>query len=56
MSREQLLRALRALSVETGSLVCMGCAYEQAECGIHGCAILRAAAGQIRTEEQGYDC
>ena len=35
-----LLRAIRRLKVETGSLACFGCGYER-DCGIHGCAILR---------------
>lgn len=40
MSREELLRALRRLSVETGSLACLGCGYEN-NCSIHGCAVIR---------------
>ena len=28
MKREELLRALRRLSVETGSLACLGCGHE----------------------------
>ena len=39
-STKDLLRALRRLKVETGSLACFGCGREQ-NCGIHGCAILR---------------
>ena len=37
-----LLRALRRLKVETGSLACFGCGYEH-NCSTHGCAILREA-------------
>lgn len=40
MRDEDLLAALRRLKVETGSLVCLGCGYED-DCGVHGCAILR---------------
>ena len=40
MSDEELLKALKSISVETGSLVCLGCGHEH-NCGIHGCAILR---------------
>ena len=40
---KDIVAALRRLKVETGSLACLGCGYEQS-CGIHGCAILRAAA------------
>ena len=42
MSREELLRALRSLSVETGSLACLGCGYEH-NCSLHGCAVIRQA-------------
>lgn len=40
MRDEDLLAALRRLKVQTGSLACLGCAYEN-DCGIHGCAIVR---------------
>lgn len=43
MRREELLRALRSLAVETGSLACLGCGYEH-NCSIHGCAVIREAA------------
>ena len=42
MTKPELISALKRLKVETGSLVCLGCGYEH-NCGIHGCAILRAA-------------
>lgn len=42
----KLIQALSSLSVETGSLVCLGCSYENA-CGIHGCAIMRIAAERL---------
>ena len=42
MRRDGLLKALARLSVETGSLACLGCGHEH-NCAIHGCAILRAA-------------
>lgn len=41
-----MIQALRSLSVETGSLSCLGCGYEH-NCGIHGCAIMRTAANLI---------
>lgn len=41
-----LIRALRQLRVETGSLACLGCGYEQ-QCSVHGCAILRAAGDRL---------
>ena len=37
-----LIEALRRLSVQTGSIACLGCGYEH-DCGIHGCAIICAA-------------
>lgn len=37
-----LIEALRRLSVQTGSIACLGCEYEY-DCGIHGCAIICAA-------------
>lgn len=40
MKTEEIVKALRRLKVETGSLVCMGCGYEQS-CGVHGCRIMR---------------
>lgn len=42
----ELANALRAMKVETGSLVCLGCRYEN-NCGIKGCAILVQAASAI---------
>ena len=36
------IHALRRLSVETGSLACLGCGYEH-KCTISGCAIIRSA-------------
>ena len=34
------LRAIRTLKVQTGSLMCLDCPYEDG-CSVHGCAILR---------------
>lgn len=47
MNDKELLAALGRLKVETGSLACMGCGYEQ-NCGVHGCAVLRAAEERLR--------
>ena len=47
MNDKGLLAALGRLKVETGSLACMGCGYEQ-NCGVHGCAVLRAAEERLR--------
>ena len=46
MTKTELIAALKRLKVETGSLVCLGCGYEH-NCGIHGCAILRAAVDAL---------
>ncbi len=46
MNTEELISALRRNMVETGSLICLGCGHEH-NCGIHGCAIMRAAADRI---------
>lgn len=45
-----LLVALGKLKVETGSLACQGCGHEH-NCGIHGCAIIRAAIKEMKKVE-----
>ena len=40
---EKIVKWLRSKKVETGSLLCLGCGHEH-NCGIHGCAVMRAAA------------
>lgn len=49
MNDKGLLAALGQLKVETGSLACMGCGYERS-CGVHGCAVLRAAEERLREQ------
>lgn len=46
MKKEEIIRALRRLQVQTGSLACLGCGYEH-NCGVHGCAVLRAACAAL---------
>ena len=46
MRTSNLIKALRALMVETGSLACLGCGYEHG-CGMRGCAIIREAADAL---------
>ena len=46
MTKHELIAALKRLKVEAGSLVCLGCGHEHS-CGIHGCAILRAAVDAL---------
>ena len=43
MTNQEIIRALRRLQVETGSLACLGCAHENS-CSTKGCSILRQAA------------
>lgn len=38
MTNEEIVKALRCLRVETGSLSCLGCGYEHS-CNVHGCQI-----------------
>lgn len=49
MKINDLINALRKLSVETGSLACLGCGYEH-NCSVHGCAILREAAAMLEKQ------
>ena len=46
---KDLTSQLRRMSVETGSLVCLGCGYEH-NCGIYGCALLRQAVETIERQ------
>lgn len=41
-----LIERLRHMSVETGSLVCLGCGHEH-NCNVHGCAVLKEAADAL---------
>lgn len=58
---KELTAQLRRMSVETGSLVCLGCGYEH-NCGIHGCALLRQAVETIERQDaaierlRGHEC
>lgn len=49
MERNKLVKALKRLKVETGSLACLGCGYEHG-CSVHGCAILREAETLIENQ------
>lgn len=53
MTDEKLIQAVLSVSVETGSLVCLGCTHEN-NCGIHGCAILRESAERLRILTEGH--
>lgn len=49
MEHKELTAQLRRMSVQTGSLMCLGCGYEH-NCGIHGCALLRKAVETIENQ------
>lgn len=53
MRMTELIKALRGLKVETGSLVCTGCQHKD-NCGIKGCALIRAAVEQLEVL-QGFE-
>lgn len=50
MENNELLKELRQLSVQTGSLACLGCGREHG-CSVHGCAILKKAAEALEEAE-----
>lgn len=47
MEIKVLIKALRRVSVETGSIACLGCGHEH-NCGTGGCAIIREAADKLQ--------
>jgi len=50
MERTELIRALKGMKAETGSLICLGCGHEH-NCTTQGCAIIRAAAEELEKIE-----
>lgn len=46
MKTQEIIKNLRKLSVNTGTLSCLGCGYEH-NCSIHGCNILKTAADRL---------
>ena len=46
MEVNTIVKLLRKMKIETGSLACLGCGYEHG-CSLHGCAILREAADAL---------
>lgn len=51
--KSELIEALRRLSVETGSLACLGCGHEHG-CSVHGCALIQAAIKELSGRDNGY--
>ena len=54
IGRKDLLRELRSLKVQTGSLACLGCEYKN-NCGIHGCAIINEAIQQLEAAQESEE-
>lgn len=50
MKRDEIVVGLRRQRVETGSIACLGCDWENS-CGVHGCRILREAADMLENDE-----
>ena len=50
---EDLVAMLRHVSVETGSLTCLGCGHEH-NCGTRGCALIREAADRLDTMQREW--
>ena len=46
MKTQEIIKALRRMAVNTGTLNCLGCGYEH-NCRIHGCRVLREAADRL---------
>ena len=54
MGYKKLLKMLERLSVEPGSLVCLGCGWEH-DCSTHGCAILWGVRSELEDAEARAD-
>lgn len=47
MKTQEIIKALRRMAVNTGTLNCLGCGYEHS-CSVHGCRVLREAADKLK--------
>lgn len=54
MNKSELIEALGRLSVETGSLACLGCGHEHG-CSVHGCALIKAAIKELNGTVKAND-
>lgn len=54
MRTDELIKALQSLKVQTGSLACCGCQYEDG-CSVHGCTIMREAAVRLSLYEHAME-
>lgn len=50
MKRDEIVAGLRRQRVETGSIACEGCGWENS-CGVHGCRIMLEAADMLENDE-----
>lgn len=50
MKRDEIVAGLRWQRVETGSIACLGCGWENS-CGARGCRIMREAADMLENDE-----
>lgn len=50
MKRDEIVSGLRRQRVETGSIACLGCGWENS-CGARGCRIMREAADMLENDE-----
>ena len=54
MNTKEIIKALRRMAVNTGTLNCLGCGFEH-NCGIHGCRVLREAADKLNELQREND-
>lgn len=54
MQTGNIIKALRRMAVNTGTLNCLRCGFEH-NCGIHGCRVLREAADSLDELQQEND-
>lgn len=54
MKTQEIIKALRRIAVNTGTLNCLGCGYEH-NCSIHGCNILKTAADRLEELQKEND-
>ena len=54
MQIKNIIKTLRRMAVNTGTLNCLGCGFEH-NCGIHGCRVLREAADKLEELQREND-
>lgn len=53
MKRDEIVTGLRQRRLETGSVACLGCGWENS-CSIHGCRIMREAADMLENDATNF--